>query len=120
MERYTASRISAVVLSLAWVLIALVGLLQTADRTTRGLDGGRCSSSPRSAARADQCALVPLAAQDRRLARDARREPAAVRGRGFALVLLSEEMTLLQVIGGILIGSGILVARRRPPVPASE
>ncbi len=38
----------------------------------------------------------------------------------FALVLLSEEMTLLQVIGGILIGGGILVARRRPPVPASE
>jgi drug/metabolite transporter (DMT)-like permease len=38
----------------------------------------------------------------------------------FALILLSERMTLLQVVGGILIGGGILTARRRPPVPASE
>jgi drug/metabolite transporter (DMT)-like permease len=38
----------------------------------------------------------------------------------FALVLLSERMTLLQVVGGILIAGGILTARRRPPAPASE
>src|SRR4029078_7478329 len=36
----------------------------------------------------------------------------------FALVLLSEQMTLLQILGGILIGIGILVARRRR-VPAA-
>jgi drug/metabolite transporter (DMT)-like permease len=38
----------------------------------------------------------------------------------FALVLLSERMTLLQIVGGVLIGGGILTARRRPPAPASE
>jgi drug/metabolite transporter (DMT)-like permease len=38
----------------------------------------------------------------------------------FALVLLSERMTALQVAGGVLIGAGILTARRRAPVPASE
>jgi len=38
----------------------------------------------------------------------------------FALVLLSERMTLLQVAGGILIAAGILTARRRPPALASE
>jgi drug/metabolite transporter (DMT)-like permease len=31
----------------------------------------------------------------------------------FALILLSERITLLQVVGGILIGGGILTARRR-------
>jgi drug/metabolite transporter (DMT)-like permease len=36
----------------------------------------------------------------------------------FALVLLSESMSLLQVAGGGLIGVGILLARRRAvPVP---
>ena len=38
----------------------------------------------------------------------------------FALVLLSERMTLLQALGGVLIAGGILTARRRPPAPASE
>ena len=39
----------------------------------------------------------------------------------FALVLLSERMTVLQVLGGLLIAGGILIARRRrPPAPASE
>ena len=38
----------------------------------------------------------------------------------FALVLLSEQMTPLQVAGGILIAGGILTARRRTPAPAPE
>ena len=41
----------------------------------------------------------------------------------FALVLLSERITLLQVGGGVLIGGGILLARRRQlraPPPAGE
>ncbi len=39
----------------------------------------------------------------------------------FALLLLSERMTVLQVGGGILIGAGILLSRRRPSVvPAAE
>jgi drug/metabolite transporter (DMT)-like permease len=36
-----------------------------------------------------------------------------------ALVLLSERMTLLQVVGGGLIAAGILFARRRSSVPAA-
>jgi drug/metabolite transporter (DMT)-like permease len=35
-------------------------------------------------------------------------------------VLLDEQMTIVQVLGGILIAAGILAARRRPPAPASE
>ena len=38
----------------------------------------------------------------------------------FAVVLLDEQMTLMQVLGGVLIAAGILAARRRPPAPASE
>jgi drug/metabolite transporter (DMT)-like permease len=39
----------------------------------------------------------------------------------FALVLLSESMTGLQVAGGVLIAGGILTARRRtPPAPPPE
>jgi drug/metabolite transporter (DMT)-like permease len=34
-----------------------------------------------------------------------------------AVVLLSESLSAVQVAGGLLIGSGILVARRRPPAP---
>jgi len=40
-----------------------------------------------------------------------------------ALVLLSERMTALQVVGGLLIGGGILLARRPArvsPSPAAE
>ena len=35
----------------------------------------------------------------------------------FALVLLSESMSVIQVAGGVLIGGGILLARRRRAVP---
>ena len=41
----------------------------------------------------------------------------------FALVLLSEKMTSIQVAGGVCIAGGILVARRAPAaaaVPAAE
>jgi drug/metabolite transporter (DMT)-like permease len=40
----------------------------------------------------------------------------------FALVILSEEMTAIQVAGGLLIGAGIVLARRRgtPPVPGAD
>jgi drug/metabolite transporter (DMT)-like permease len=37
----------------------------------------------------------------------------------FALILLSERMTLLQVVGGGLIAAGILFARRRSSVPVA-
>jgi drug/metabolite transporter (DMT)-like permease len=39
----------------------------------------------------------------------------------FALVVLSEEMAPLQVVGGVVIGAGILVARtRRAPAPSPD
>jgi drug/metabolite transporter (DMT)-like permease len=38
----------------------------------------------------------------------------------FALVILSESMTLVQVAGGILIGLGLVLVRRRQAVPAAE
>jgi drug/metabolite transporter (DMT)-like permease len=38
----------------------------------------------------------------------------------FALLLLSERMTLLQVVGGLAIAAGILLARGRAAIPASE
>jgi drug/metabolite transporter (DMT)-like permease len=42
-------------------------------------------------------------------------------GAVFALVLLSESMTALQVVGGLAIGAGILLARRPGALsPASE
>jgi drug/metabolite transporter (DMT)-like permease len=42
-------------------------------------------------------------------------------GAFFALVVLSEEMSLLQFIGGAIIGAGILVAREaRPPAPSPD
>jgi drug/metabolite transporter (DMT)-like permease len=38
----------------------------------------------------------------------------------FALLLLSEQMTALQAVGGIAIAAGIVLARRRPAIPAAE
>jgi drug/metabolite transporter (DMT)-like permease len=39
----------------------------------------------------------------------------------FALVVLSEDMGALQVAGGVVIGAGILVARRaQPPAPSVD
>jgi drug/metabolite transporter (DMT)-like permease len=122
MDRYTASRISAVVLSLGWVLIALVGFPQTARQD---LDVGW-----KVWALLVFATLGPLVLTNvlwfrslhtigpSRATLVANLQPfvAAV----FALVLLSERMTLLQIVGGILIGGGILTARRRAPVPASE
>jgi drug/metabolite transporter (DMT)-like permease len=42
-------------------------------------------------------------------------------GAFFALVVLSESMGPLQVVGGVVIGAGILLARqRRPPAPSPD
>ena len=122
MQRYSASQISAVVLSLGWVLIALVGFPQAADQDY-GL-GWKVWVLLAFATLGPLVvtnllwfrALHRIGASRATLVANLQPFVAAV----FALVLLSERMTLLQVVGGILIGSGILAARRRPPVPASE
>jgi drug/metabolite transporter (DMT)-like permease len=122
MERYSASRISAVVLSLGWVLIALVGFPQAADQDY-GLGWkvwvllGFATVGPLVVTNILWFrSLHKIGASRATLVANLQPFVAAV----FALILLSERMTLLQVVGGILIGGGILTARRRPPIPASE
>ncbi len=83
MHRYSPIRVSALVLGLAWVGIALTGLRQSADQDyALGADiwlARRLRDA--GAARRHERALVPLAAPDRPGAGDAGREPAAVRRR---------------------------------------
>ena len=37
----------------------------------------------------------------------------------FAVALLSEELTWLQVVGGVAIGAALFLARRRPPLESA-
>jgi len=125
MARYSATRISAVVLSLGWVAIAATGGTHAADQ-----DYGVSAWVWVLLAFAT---LGPLVLTNvlwfralhgigpSRATLIANLQPfvAAV----FALVLLSERMTALQVAGGVLIGGGILLARRparKTPPPAGE
>lgn len=115
MQRYSPYRISAVVLTATWVVLALVGLPQT---TSQDWDLGwevwllvvYATFGPlvltnvlwfRSLDR-----IGPARAT---LATNLQPFLAAV----FAVILLSETLTALQVLGGLLIAAGILVARRR-------
>jgi len=119
MRSYSPYRISALVLAVGWIAIAITGIQQTASQSF------------------DFSALVwlclvyailgPLVLTNilwfkavsrvgpSRAALVANLQPfiAAV----FALVLLSETMTWIQVVGGVLIGGGIFLARRRPSSP---
>ena len=122
MQRYTASRISVVALGLAWAGILLVGLPQTAGQD---LDVGWEVWSLLVFATLGPLVLTTIlwfrvihriGASRATLVANLQPFVAAV----FALVLLSESMTALQVLGGSLIAGGILTARRRPPPPASE
>jgi drug/metabolite transporter (DMT)-like permease len=125
MARYSASRISAVVLPLGWVAIAATGGSQAAEQ-----DYGVAAWVWVLLVFAT---LGPLVLTNvlwfralhgigpSRATLIANLQPfvAAV----FALVLLSEQMTPLQVAGGVLIGGGILLARRpaqKAPPPAGE
>ena len=123
MQRYSASRISVVALGLAWVGILLVGLPQTAGQD---LDVGWEVWSLLLFATLGPLLLTTIlwfrvihriGASRATLVANLQPFVAAV----FALVLLSESMTALQVLGGALIAGGILTARRRAqPPPASE
>jgi DME family drug/metabolite transporter len=119
LSRYSPYRISALVLGLGWILIAITG-----SSTVAGQD---FSVGAWVWALLVFATLGPLVTTnvlwfrslDRigpaRATLAANLQPfvAAV----FALVLLSESMSLLQVAGGGLIGVGILLARRRRAVP---
>ena len=125
MQRYSASRVSAVVISLAWVGIAAVGAPQTADQDL-GI-GWEVWLLLLLATLGPLVittilwfrALGEIGASRSTLIANLQPFVAAV----FALVLLSERMTALQVAGGVLIGGGILLARRPPArtaAPAAE
>jgi drug/metabolite transporter (DMT)-like permease len=115
METYSPSRVSAVVLPLAWILIALVGIPQTSGQdwdvgweiwgllvfATLGPLVLTTVFWFRSIHR-----IGPARAT---LAANLQPFVAAV----LAVVLLSEPLGALQVLGGVLIAAGILVARRR-------
>jgi drug/metabolite transporter (DMT)-like permease len=125
MNRYSASRISAVVLSLGWIGIAFAGAPQTT-----GQDYGLAWEVWALLLFATLGPLVltnvlwfkalhGIGASRATLIANLQPFVAAV----FAVVLLSEEMSPLQVAGGVLIGGGILLARRPPqkaPQPAGE
>jgi drug/metabolite transporter (DMT)-like permease len=124
MSRYSPYRISALVLSLGWVLIAVTGASQTAGQDVH--------LGPKVWLLLVFATLGPLVTTNilwfRSLDRigPARATLAAnlnpFVAALFAVVLLSESMSLLQVLGGGLIGLGIVLARRRrgavPPLPA--
>jgi drug/metabolite transporter (DMT)-like permease len=123
MQRYSASRISVVALGIAWIGIALVGLPQTAGQD---LGVGWEVWSLLAFATIGPLVLSTfmwvrvihrIGASRATLVANLQPFVAAI----VALVLLSERMTPLQVVGGTLIAGGILTARRRAPAPpASE
>ncbi len=124
MRRYSPSRISAVVLAIGWAGLAAIGAHQTAEQDYRlGWEVWLLLAF---------ATLGPLVLTNllwfRALHRigPARATLAAnlqpFVGALFALVLLSERMTAIQVAGGFCIAAGILVARRpqSPPSPPAE
>jgi drug/metabolite transporter (DMT)-like permease len=126
MARYSASRISAVVLSLGWLAIAATGAPAAAEQ-----DFGTVSAWVWALLLF--ATLGPLVLTNvlwfralggigpARATLIANLQPFAAAL--IALVLLSERMTALQVAGGLLIGGGILLARRPArvsPSPAAE
>ena len=121
MERYSASRISAVVLPLGWIGMLLVG-----GSTAAGQDYGlgwpvwlllfAATLGPLVLTNILWFrALHGIGPSRATLIANLNPFVAAV----FALLLLDERMTLLQVAGGALIAGGILLARRRAAAPAA-
>jgi drug/metabolite transporter (DMT)-like permease len=122
MRRYSPYRISAVVLSAAWVLIALSGSGQMRSQDW--------SLDAEVWALLVFAALGPLVltnvlwfrsldrigAARATLAANLQPFVAAL----FAVVLLSERLVALELAGGVAIGIGILVARRRRPPAAVD
>jgi drug/metabolite transporter (DMT)-like permease len=119
MRTYSALRVSAVVIPAAWVLIALSGIPQTRDQDwSLGWEVWTLTLL---------ATLGPLVLTNilwfRSLDRvGPARATLAVNLQPFvaallAVVLLSEPLSFLQVVGGVLIGAGLVIARRRRPAP---
>ncbi len=122
MRRYSPSRISAVVLSLSWIGIALIGMPQARSQDWQlGWEvwvllvfatlGPLVITNVLWFKSLDR--IGPSRAT---LATNLQPFVAAL----FAVVLLGERIDAVQVVGGLLIGAGILAARRRSPVSPGE
>ncbi len=117
MRTYSPSRVSAVVIPMTWILLALVGLRQTQDQ--------EWSLGWEVWALLVFATLGPLVLTNvlwfrsihkigpakATLAANLQPFVAAV----LAVILLSEPLSWLQIVGGALIGVGILFVRRRAP-----
>lgn len=121
-QRYSPSRISAVVLPLSWIGIALVGWPQTSSQDWQlgwevwalllfAVIGPLVITNVLWFKSLDR--IGPSRAT---LATNLQPFVAAL----FAVVLLGELINSVQVVGGLLIGAGILAARRRSPVSPGE
>jgi drug/metabolite transporter (DMT)-like permease len=119
MRTYSPSRVSAIVIPMAWVLVALAGLRRTQDQDW--------SLGWEVWALLVFATLGPLVLTNvlwfrsihkigpakATLAANLQPFVAAV----LAVILLSESLSWLQIVGGLLIGVGILFVRRRAPAP---
>jgi drug/metabolite transporter (DMT)-like permease len=119
MRTYSPSRVSAIVIPTTWALLALAGLQQTANQDW--------SVGWEVWALLLFATLGPLVLTNvlwfrsihkigpakATLAANLQPFVAAV----LAVILLSEPLSWLQVVGGVLIGVGILFVRRRAPAP---
>jgi drug/metabolite transporter (DMT)-like permease len=119
MHTYSPSHMSAIVIPLAWVGIALVGLPQT---TEQDWDVGAQVWSLMIFATLGPLVLTNIlwfrsihriGANRATLAANLQPFVAAV----LAVILLSEPLKPIQIAGGVLIALGILVVRRRAPAP---
>lgn len=124
MRRYSPYRVSAVVLTLGWIGMAAVGSVQVAHQD---FDLGWKVWTILAAATLGPLVLTNIlwfrvlhriGPSRATLAANLQPFVAAV----FAVVLLSEHMTWVQVAGGALVAAGILLVRRRaaPPAPGPE
>ncbi len=122
MRTYSPSRISALVLPLSWVGIVFIGMPQTGAQDWQL--GWKVWALLVFATLGPLVvtnilwfrSLVRIGASRATLATNLQPFVAAV----FAVVLLGESIGLVQVTGGVLIGVGILAARRRSPVTPGE
>jgi len=122
MQHYSPVRISAVVLPLSWVGIALVGLPQMQSQDWQL--GWEVWALVLFATLGPLVvtnilwfkSLDSIGASRATLAANLQPFLAAL----FAVVLLGETIDTIQVVGGLLIGVGILAARRRSPVSPGE
>ena len=122
MRRYSAVRISAVVLPLSWLGIAIIGLPQAeAQDWQLGWEVWAlllfATLGPLVVTNILWFkSLEIIGASRATLAANLQPFLAAI----FAVILLGETMDVVQVVGGMLIGIGILAARRRSPISPGE